>query len=579
MVLKIMMVVGIFMLTACVTKRPESVIGTVSEDVKLETVAEQKEVVEPKKTAIDSDVLFLLMTAEIAGQRGQYGLALDGYLRAAKRVGDVEVIKRAAKIALYLQDENRLRQSLDLWREADADSLEMRHFMAVTALKSGNRQEAFDSLEFILREEAEEFDGQVIAIIKNLREQTELDLAYQVLADLSDKYPENAKLYFMQALLSMQLQKNTQAQIKIAKALVLEPNWVKALLLQAQLYIAQGDLTKAVDFLKRAVAEEDNAKIKEQIAQLLIQQERFEEAREVLSHLIDADSKNNELKFKLSLVYLQIGKEKEARVILEALVSEKSFRDQAAFYLGRIDAKAKSYNEALIWFDAVRERPYRYEANVSAVLILMDQKRYESALVRLKRLKVEFSEKLSELVLIESEVYSQIDAYQQGFDVLTEALLKDAENKKILYARALMAEKLGKLQVLEDDLKYILEKDPNDANVLNALGYTLADKTTRYAEAQSYLDRAIAIKPNEPVIMDSYGWLLFKLNKLEQARVYLQRAYDAEPQAEIAAHLVDVLWALGEQKQAKAILSDVLKKMPNDSLLLEVKMRLLGNNE
>jgi len=568
-----MMVVGMLMLTSCAIQKTESAIEVVPEQVALKPVEELK------KTAIDSDVLFLLMTAEIAGQRGQYGLALDGYLRAAKRVNDVDVIKRAAKIALYLQDVSRLKQSLVLWQKAEPDSLAMRHFMVIAALKEPNRQEAFNGLEFILNAKNEGFDGQAIAIIKSLREQAELDLAYQVFGDLSDKYPENAQLYFVQALLGMQQQKHVQAQVKVAQALGLKPTWVKALLLQAQLYIAQGNLAGATEFLQRAVEQEDNAKIQEQIAQLLIQQERFEEAQEVLQDLIDADAQNNELKFKLSLVYLQINKESSARVILEGLIGEKQFRDRAAFYLGRVDAKAKNYNEALIWFDAVRDEPYKYEASVSAVLILMDQRRYDFALDRLGRLKKQFAEKLSELVLIESEIYNHTKAYQQGFDVLTNALLKDPDNKKVLYARALMAEKLGKLQVLEDDLTYILEKNPNDANVLNALGYTLTDKTTRYVEAQSYLDRAIAIKPNEPVIIDSYGWLLFKLNKLEQAQAYLQRAYDAEPQAEIAAHLVEVLWNLGLREQAKSILTKALVKNPDDVLLLEVKARLLGFDE
>jgi len=106
----------------------------------------------------------------------------------------------------------------------------------------------------------------------------------------------------------------------------------------------------------------------------------------------------------------------------------------------------------------------------------------------------------------------------------------------------------------------------------------LVDKTDRYAEAKVYLDKAIALKPNDAIIMDSYGWLLFKLNKVPEAYQYLQRAYDLEPQAEIAAHLVDVLWLMGEQDDARDILSEALQKNPSDSLLIEVRERLLGNN-
>lgn len=570
-----MTVVGVFMLTACATStNPERELESVSVTEAIKTDALSTEA---KKTEIDPDVLFLLMTAEIAGQRGQYGLALDGYLRAANRVSDVEVTKRAAKIALYLQDKERLKQSLDLWLAMEPDSLDAHQLMAVAALKSGDRKGAFVNIEYLLQQDAIGFEGKTLMMLKSLSDRASQNLARQVFADLSEKYPENAQLYFLQALINMQQKKLRAAQEGIKQALEQDPYWVKALVLQAQLYISEQKLAEAIEVLQRAVAQEKNARISEQIAQLLIQQERYDEAKQVLQGLMEQYPENNELKFKLALVYLQTEEVEDARVILESLITEKVFRDRAAFYLGRMDAKEQNYNAAMIWFDAVGEAPYKFEASISAVLLLMDQKKYQDALSRLVRLKAEFPEKKSELILLESEVYVQKNDYQQAFDLLTDVLLTDADNKKILYARALIAEKLGKLQVLEDDLKYILEKSPDDVSALNALGYTLANKTTRYQEAKMYLERAIALKPNEPVIIDSYGWLLFKQNKLELARKYLVRAYAAEPQAEIAAHLVDVLWALGEKEEAKKILSKALAKHPQDELLLEVEARLFGN--
>jgi len=564
------------MLAACATMQPENP-PNAEQAAKNALQAEQKETV-AVKTAIDADVLFLLMTAEIAGQRGQYALALDGYLRAANKVRNAEVIKRAAKIALYLQDEPKLSQSLTLWMEVEPESLEAHYLMAVAAIKSGNKLRAVESFDFILAKDGSDFDNNALAMLKGLQKQSEVAAAYQVFEELSIKYPDNAKLYFVQALMDAQGKRNRQAQLNVTKVLELKPSWVKALLLQAQLYMAQGKLAEATEYLQRADKEDPRAQVREQIAQLLMQQERFDEAQEVLQELIVQAPENNDLKFKLALVYLQVDKEKEARVILEVLVDELAYRDRAAFYLGRIDAKARRANEALQWFDVVDSNPYKYEAGVSSILILMDEQRFDDGLLRVRSMQSEYPQKKNDLVLIESEIYSQIHSYDKAFDVLTTALLEDADNHKILYARALIAEKLDKLQVLEDDLKYILEKNPNDVSALNALGYTLVDKTDRYAEAKVYLDKALVLKPNDPIIMDSYGWLLFKLNKVPEAYQYLRRAYDLEPQAEIAAHLVDVLWVMGERKDARDVLSDALQKNPSDSLLIEVNERLLGNN-
>ncbi|MDF1581958.1 MAG: hypothetical protein P1P78_01460 [Methyloprofundus sp.] len=575
-VLKVVTIVSALMLAACATRQPENQIGA-EQEVENAIQVELKKAPEIK-TAIDPDVLFLLMTAEIAGQRGQYALALDGYLRAANKVKDAEVIKRAAKIALYLQDEAKLERSLILWLEVEPDSLEARYLMAVAAIKSGDKLRAVQSFDFILTQDDSDFDNNALAMLKGLQKPSEMTLAYQVFEELSIKYSNNAQLYFVQALIDAQSKRNRQAQLKVTQVLVLEPNWVKALLLQAQLYIAQGKLAEATEFLQRADKEESRVQVREQIAQLLMQQERFNEAQDVLLDLMVQAPENNELKLQLALVYLQVDKEKKARVILEALVGDPVYRNRAAFYLGRIEAKARRAYEALQWFDVIDADPYKYEAGVSSIFILMDEQQFDDGLLRVQRMQTEYPQKKSDLILIESEIYSQMQSYEKAFDVLTGGLLEDPDNHKILYARALIAEKLDKLQILEDDLTYILEKNPDDVTALNALGYTLVDKTHRYAEAKVYLEKAIALKPDDAIIMDSYGWLLFKLNKIPEAYQYLRRAYNLESQAEIAAHLVDVLWVMGEQKEAKNILSDALQKNPSDSLLIEVKERLLGNN-
>lgn len=595
-VFKVLIAVSFLMLAACSTTHSGQKTGKLSEERDRQTIAEGEQAAQTRETEISPDVLFLLMTAEIAGQRQQYNLALDGYLRASKRVKDPEVIKRAAKIALFVQDDAKLKEVLDLWLEVEPASLDAHYLKAVTALRSGNKEDAIESLEFIIKHDGQDFDSKAVVMIKNLKTQKSMDLAYQVFAELSIQYPRNAHLYFIQALLDAQAKKMTQAQTHITHALELDPHWVKALLLQAQIYIADGKQAQATDVLKQALHEQerkqaeathllqrtlkgqDSAQISEQLVQLLIQQGRFEEAQDVLRELMDSHPENKELKFKAALIYLQTGEERKAREILEALVVDKQFRDKAAFYLGRIDAKAKHFDAALIWFDAIAGGPYKFDASVSAVLIRMDLKRYDIALSRLKLLRQDYPDKKMELVLLEAEIYSQKGLNQQGFDVLTSALIEAPDNQRIIYARALVAEKLGKLQVLEDDLKYILEKSPDDVNALNALGYTLVDKTARYAEAKIYLDKAIAFKPDEPVILDSYGWLLFKLERWDESLQYLQRAYDMEPQAEIAAHLTEVLWVLQNKDQARAVLMRALEKNPDDQLLLEVKTRLFGNH-
>jgi len=541
-------------------------------------VKKVKESVElEKQTAISPKVMFLLLTAEVAGQRGQYGIALDGYLRAAAIEKDIDVIKRSASIAVFLQDEKKLDEAVGYWLEIDENNLEARHLKAVASIQGGKNAVAIEQINFILDKAPQDFDVRMQMIIKNLRKQESLRVAYDVFAALNKQHPANETLYFILAYLDYQAKQYLPAQQKLKQALEIRSNWVKALLLQGQVYIGQNKLELATESLQQAVAEEENDKISEQIAQLLINQNRFKEALDVLEDLSDKNPENNAIKIQLALVLLQLDRRSsEAEKILLELVEVAEYKDQCFYYLGRIAASKKENKNALNWFDGVGEGKYRYEAKISMVLLLMKENSLDDALLRVEQVKQAYPAKINELALIESEVLSRKKQYQQAFDVLSSALLKSPENSDILYARALIAEKLGDIKTVEDDLKYILEKRPNDATALNALGYTLADKTDRYEEAKGYIEKALAIKPNEAVFIDSYGWMFFKIGRIEEAKKHLEKAYALQPQAEIAGHLVEVLSALSLHKEAKELLIKALELNGDDEYLLSLKQRLLN---
>jgi Flp pilus assembly protein TadD len=146
----------------------------------------------------------------------------------------------------------------------------------------------------------------------------------------------------------------------------------------------------------------------------------------------------------------------------------------------------------------------------------------------------------------------------------------------LLYTRALVAENLNRMDVVEADLKLILEQDPDDANALNALGYTLANRTDRYQEAEKYLHKAISLKPNEAVIIDSYGWLQFRMGNYTEALNYLQRAYSRQKEGEIAAHVVETLWSMGRKQDARNFFGKAMKEVSDKRELLDLRQRLKG---
>jgi len=217
-----------------------------------------------------------------------------------------------------------------------------------------------------------------------------------------------------------------------------------------------------------------------------------------------------------------------------------------------------------------------FDASVAAISIVAKDKQYTEADLRISQAQTKFPKQKLQLILVQAELYSQQKQYQRAFNILTDALVDAPDQKELLYTRALIAERLDKSATVEADLKKILATDPDNVESLNALGYTLLNQPSRYADAEQYLQRALKLEPNSAVVIDSYGWLQFKLGHAEKALSYLQQAYEKQQENEIAAHLIEVLSSQGKQGEAKELFDKAINAAPDDEYLLNIKRRLFN---
>lgn len=553
-----------------------------------EEVVEPVKIAEPKektqqseaKTAIDPDVMYMLMAAEIAGQRGQYAIALEGYMEAAKRVNDPRFAERAAKIAMYMKDSNKTDEAVALWLKQDPNNLTARKIAALSALRTGNKQAAVEHLDTILKIDPAGFEKTAIELASVLQMDGKSEFFYEVLDAVALKNPNQALVYFVQSLLAMEMKNNVLAEKKVQQALAIQPDWDKALIFQAQIAVFSGDLNKAKTLLKNASLKyPENDKLKKLLAQVLIKATEYEAAGEIYKNIVLANPKDVESQIALALVHLQLKRDGKAEDIFKQLLDQPEWKDQASFYLGKIEEKRGHTQKALAWFEKVTEGPLVFESAISAVSLLVKEKRFDKADSQLNLLSSQFPKQKLRIILMRAGLYGQQEQYEKAFNLLTDALVDQPDQKDLLYTRALMAERINKPDVLEADLKKVLAKYPDDAEALNALGYSLLDNADRYPEAETYLQRALKLQPNEAVIMDSFGWLQFKMGKLEQALDYLERAYAKQQESEIAAHLAEVLWALGRKEEARKIFNKAIKKAPEDEYLMDFQKRILSGEE
>ena len=531
-------------------------------------------------TVIDEEVLYLLMAAELAGQRNQYDLALDAYLQAAKRVDDPRIAERAVKIGLFLKDERRTQEALAVWLEKDGKNLGARKFALLLAIKNANRNSALENINAMLQEDPAGFEAGLLELIKLFEKEGRAQFTYDVLEEVSKQQPTQVSVLFLQAVLATMLPDNALAQEKISKALELQPDWNKAVIFQAQLAGRTGDLMKARRYLEKAVKQApEDLQLRKMLIEVLVNTEAYDDAIRVCQNVLDEKPDDAESLFSIALIYAQQNQLDRAENYLEKLLSNPEWRDQASFYLGKLEMQKRRPEKALAWFDKVVDSRMAFDADMAGLSIVMNLKRQDEVEQRVLRMENKYPEQRLRILTTKAEFLNQQGDYQQAFDVLSAVLKEGPDNRDVLYARALVAEKMDRIDLLEEDLLSILRKNPDDVGALNAMGYTLTDKTERYDEAEKYLKRAIELQPNEAVVIDSYGWLLFKKGQAEQALVYLQQAYEKQAENEIAAHLIEALWSVGSKKEAKELFDSIYKKSPEDEYLLKLKKRVLQSGQ
>lgn len=523
----------------------------------------------------DAELVYRVLTAEMAGQRGQSGLALDEYLKAAELSHDPRVAARAVQIALFVKDNDKLLQASRLWRSRDPLNPDARRLSVLLEVKAGNMDVAIEQLTALMAMPDVDLDSTLLDLIKLLNTDVKEEQAFSVMTALAQRFPTTAEIHLAYAALAGNKGKLDVALREIELALALHPDWGRAHLLQAQVMTQMGNTGAAGNVLIKALkADPDNLHLRLFYAQNLAREGNLKGAGVELDRILAKSPYDEDALFTRALVWLESNQLDKARASLMPLVKSAAWKDQACFYLGLADARQNRMQQALEWFDRVQSGSKLLDARVDAITALIKLGQAKEARQRLITLRKEFPDESLRLYLIEAELLSNGGDDNGAFDVLSQALEANPGKPELMYARALVAERLDRLEVVEADLRAVLEKSPDEPNALNALGFTLADRfPERLNEAKTLIVRANELKPGEPAILDSLGWVNYRLGNYSEALIYLQQAFTALTDPEIGAHLGEVLWESGRHKEAQKIWATVMKKAPGHVALKAVKQR------
>ena len=526
---------------------------------------------------LSSNDIYHLLVAETAIHREQIELAIEHYLALAQSQQNPAIAERAMRIAIYGNNLPAATTAAQRWIELDSDQTEAYQSIAVIYTRQNRVEDALRYLTNLI-EKSQLDDKQLFtSLFAILRREQNTDTIITLTRKIAHQYAGRAYALYLHALICAQAGKPEEALSYIDQVLRHE-DIEGAQHTRKKLLLKLGRHAEALTSLKAAINRSPNDKnLRLSYARLLIDTKQYEQARAEFEQLYQASANDPELLYTLALLSLESGQLDAAEQHLLKLVKTGTRQDETAYYLGRINEARRQYDDAIAWYQQAHGDTYQLDARLRISDMLNQSGQFEAAYDYLQSM-LQGSQPQASLVRIymaQGNLLRSSERYQAAIEVYDTALEVLPGNHDLLYARALTAGESGRLDILEADLKSILQTAPDNAHALNALGYTLADQTTRYEEAYRLLQRAFTIMPEDPAIIDSFGWVNFRLKNYAEAIRLLRLALSRHEDSEIAAHLGEVLWVSGKKHEARAVWQKALEKSPDDSLIKRVMQRLM----
>ncbi len=527
---------------------------------------------------VTEEAQYHILAGELAGQRGQAQIAAQEYLQALRLAPSLEIAERATQVAAYAGNAALAKEAASLWVKLDPKKLEPRFVLMRVAVSVDQLQEAIEQALFIADRHPNGSDqafrdisGALIGNAENA------DTALAVMAGLKEEYSESAELPYATGMLALKLERPAEAVIAADQALAFNEDWAEVLLLKATALMSQGKSVQA-----RAVVNGADLRDSQQInlhlafARLLLQAELGEAAVDQYQHVLALDDEQPEALYAMGILQLNLGRSDEAYNYFFTLYDEVGAKqDIAAYYLGGIEESRENYAQALTWYEKVTEGDRLLDAAQRKAFVLYKLGKLDEARAWLRDLREVQPDSAVQFYLVEGELLIEARQLEEAMGLYNEALELNPDDLDLLYGRSIIAERLGRFTLSERDLRSILQLEPNDARSLNALGYILANHTQRYEEALELITQALEQTPDDAAVIDSMGWVQYRLGDLDAALEYLNRAFDRMPDPEVAAHLGEVLWELGRQEQAQSILEQALQDAPDNVVVRDTIKRLM----
>ncbi len=517
-----------------------------------------------------------IMAGEMAAGRNQPGVAASEFLQALDTVKDPELASRATSLALSAQDADLSLAAAKRWQQLEPNSQEAREVIARVSLLKGDPAETYRQCEAIISGVAGGVDDgfMQIARLLSLAGPAQANDAMNVMTQLVAKWPKLAAARHAMSLLALRFGKNDQAYTAAQEAIRLDPANQDHRMLMVGVLVKQGKIDQATaEFDKLAKDNPKASDLRMGYAKLLLESDQRDAARAQIRLVLKDKPDYADAHYALGVMAFNDRDFDEAEQEFKRLLNGKR-GVESMYQLGRVEEARRNFAQALNWYEQVNKGEVAIDAVIRRAYVLSQVKQIDAAQSLMAQLRDELPQYEQRFYMAEGDLLVNAGEMDRALKIYDESLTALPDDIDLLYGRSLVYERTGKIDLAEKDLRAMLARDSNDARALNALGYMLTVHSDRYEEASKLISRALELTPDDAAVMDSLGWVQFKLGKKTEARAMLQKAFDKFPDPEVAAHLGEVMWSMGEKDQARELWQKAMQQSPDADALRETVDRL-----
>lgn len=515
-----------------------------------------------------------LERAELALNGNRYREAAEAYVKAARLSDEPEIAQTATRIA-YTYGFNELGlDAAERWRRLDADNDESLLYLAQIQLRLGDVRRSARHFSELIKKDTDKPDERLLSLIPILSEE-DAENAYELMQRLSRPYRRSAYAHYAVAVLALRADEAGEARDRAERAIELAPEWIRPKLVYARALMLSGEEDAAIDFAARVVGDDPqpDPEARLELAIMYLSAGRDDDAlSQVNQVLLEQPTRPDALRM-LAIINFRLDNLDAAWTDFQDLLATGRYTMDALYYLARIADIRDETDRAISLYTQVTGGMNTVISQRRAGALMADEEDVETAIKHFREFAEEHPAYAIDMFVAEAQLLVSHDRFDEALSMFDKATEYRPDDETVMLGRADLLLRMGRLDAALTQFEKAVDMYPESANSLNALGYTLADRTERYREARRLIRKALDIEPDSPAIIDSWGWVLYKMGRLDEALEHLERAYRSFPDAEVAAHIVEVLWKQGKTDEALELLENAERETPDSPLLEDIRQR------